>query len=271
MKKKVLSLLLTFVIILLMPAGALADGVNTIAGTTKYVGSGAPMPLFEDVDPSAWYYDAVRYVVQNGLMAGVSNKSFAPDAKMTRAMLATVFYHLDGSKKTDKSVKITGINTSAWYYDAVKWAIVNMGYSDKSVFSADDNITRQQIAATFQSYAKYKGRNTNSTSDLSVYTDASSVSEWARDAMRWAVSQGLIKGTDSSTLLPNGSVTRSQAATILMHYINGTALENRTSDYVSQFIKGNFNDFYKNCSDQLKQSISPEKCKRWNKYRTLKK
>ncbi|MDP4153517.1 MAG: S-layer homology domain-containing protein [Bacillota bacterium] len=225
------------------------------------------MPPFEDIASSAWYYNAVKYTVQNDLMAGVSDKSFAPDSAMTRTMLATVLYRLDGSKKNDKTIKYTDVDESAWYYDAVEWAATNgiaTGYSD-SVFGVDDNVTRQQMAAMFQRYAKYKGRNTDNVADLSIYADASSVADWARGAISWSICCGLINGTDSSSILPESFATRAQVATILTRYINGSTLEKRTSDYISQFIKGNFNDFYKDSSNQLQQSITQDKLLQgWN-------
>lgn len=268
MKKKLLSLLLTFVLTLLLPpAGALAESVAVPVGTTKDAGSKVPILSFEDVASDAWYYDAVQYTLQNGLMAGMSGKKFEPDATMPRAMLATVLYRLDGSKKTDNPVKFTDIDASAWYYDAVEWAAANgiaTGYGD-SIFGADDNTTRQQMAVMFQRYAKYKGRNTDITADLSAYTDASAVADWARDEISWAISEGLITGTDSSTLSPGDPATRAQAAAVLMRYINGAVLEKRTSDYVSQFIKSNFSDFYGACGDQLRQGITQDELlKGWN-------
>ncbi len=268
MKKKALSLLLTLVLVMsLLPAGALAEGAAALAGTAKNAGSEVSMPSFKDVASGAWYFDAVQYAAQNGLMTGVSDKSFAPDATMTRAMLSTVLYRLDGSKKTDKFVKFNDVATSAWYYDAVEWAAANgidMGCSD-SVFGADDNVTRQQMAVIFQRYAKYKGRNTDITADLSAYTDTSAVAGWAHGAISWATSGGLITGTDSSTLLPEGFATRAQAATILMRYIKGTALEKHTSDYACQFIKGNFNDFYEDCDEQLQRNNTQDKLlEGWN-------
>ena len=258
MKKKVLSVLLSFVLALsLLPAGALAAGVTAPVGTTNDAGSVVPTPPFEDVDADTWYYDAVQYAVQNSLMTGVSDKSFAPDATMTRAMLISVLYRLDGSQKTDKPVKFTDVAETATYCNAA-------GYNG-STFGPDDNVTREQTAVMFQHYANYKGRNTNGSADLSVYTDAAAVADWARGAINWAIYDGLFTGTDGSALLPEGSATRAQTATILMRYMNGAALERRTSDYISQFIKGDFSEFYKDCSDQVRQSITQDALlKGWN-------
>lgn len=253
MKKKALSVLLALVLITsLLSTGALAEG--TTAPIAKAV------PSFDDVASGAWYYGAVRYAVQNGFMEGVSDKIFAPDAAMTRAALVTALYRLDGPKKTDTPITFSDVAASAPYGDAVKWAAASgiaAGYGD-GTFGVKDSVTRQQMAAMLQRYAKYKGRNIENTADLSAYADASDVADWARGAMGWAVSVGLIAGTDNSMLMPDGPATRAQTAAVLMRYINGSVLEKRASDYVSQFVKGNFSDFYKDCDAKFQQSITQD-------------
>lgn len=262
MKKKALSVLLAFILIaspLLTGALAMETAVPIVKAT----------PSFDDVVSDEWYYDAVQYAVQNGFMEGKNDKIFAPDDAMTRATLVTVLYDLDGSKKTDTPVTVTfsDVSASAPYCGAVKWAAANgiaAGYGD-GAFGVKDNATRQQMAVMFQRYAKYKGRNTGSTADLSVYADTSDIAGWARGAVSWAVSEGLIAGTNNSMLMPDGPATRAQTATVLMRYMSGVALEKRTSDYMSQFVKGNFSDFYKNCDAKLQQSITQDELvKGWN-------
>ncbi len=257
MNSKMISILLILALgLALLPVGVAAEEAAAPIGTS-----------FEDIASSAWYYDAVQYTVQKGLMAGVSDKSFAPDAAMTRAMLATVLYRLDGSRNTGKPVEFTDVAASAWYYDAVGWAEANgiaTGYGG-NVFGPDDIVTRQQMAVMFQNYAQYKGRNTANIADISAYTDASLVADWARGALGWAISGGMITGTDDAELLPDSCATRAQAAAILMRYMNGADLERRTSIYVAQFIEGNFNDFYADSSEQLQKSITQDELlKGWN-------
>ncbi len=248
MKRKVSSLILALILVLsLLPAGALAES------------SDSPQS-FDDVASSEWYYSAVQYAAQNGLMTGASDKSFEPEAAMTRAMLSTVLYRMEGSKKADKLITFTDVSSSVWYCDAVNWAAANGiadGYGD-SVFGPEDNVTREQMAAIFQRYAKYKLRNTDNTADTAAYTDASQISDWAKSAMNWAIYTGLINGTDSSTLSPGDCATRAQTAAILMRYINGSTLEKRGFDYVSQFIKGDLDTFYKDSDDAFKKSITLE-------------
>ena len=257
MKRKILSALLALVLsVSLLPFGAFAAD-SSASGTVNY----------GDVKSDAWYYEAVQFSVQHGLMTGVSEANFAPDAPMTRAMLASALYCLDGSSKTDKQIKFTDVETSAQYYDAVEWAAANgiaAGYGN-SLFGASDSVTRQQLAAMLQRYAKYVARNTSGSTDLTVYSDASKVADWARSAMEWAVSGGFITGKGGSVLSPDGCATRAEAAAILMRYVKSAELEKRTSDYVSQFIKGDFGTFYKDCNDQLRQSITQDKLAQiWN-------
>lgn len=260
MKKKILSVLLAFTLmVLVLPIGALAE--------ESAVPIARAAPVFDDVKPGDWYYGAVQYAVQNGFLSGVSDKTFAPDEAMTRAAIVTALYRLDGSGKTDTSTAFSDVAVSAPYYSAVEWAAANgvaMGYGG-GAFGVRDQVTRQQVALMFQRYAKYKARDTSGTSSLSPYADASAVAKAARGAMGWAISEGLITGTGNKKLLPAASATRAQAAVILMRYTNGAALEKRTSDYVSQFVKGNFSDFYKDCGAKLQQSITQDALvKGWN-------
>lgn len=260
MKKKFLSVLLALALmVLVLPIGALAEESTVPIVETA--------PVFDDVKPGDWYYDAVQYTVQNGFLSGVSDKTFAPEDATTRAVIVTALYRFAGSKKTDSSIRFSDVAASAPYCSAVEWAAANgiaAGYGG-GVFGVNDKVTRQQAALMFQRYAKCQSRDTSGTSSLSPYTDASAVANSARDAMGWAISEGLITGTGNKMLLPAASITRAQTAVILMRYKNGATLEKRTSDYVSQFLKGNFDDFYKDCDAKLRQSITRDALvKGWN-------
>jgi dienelactone hydrolase len=257
MMKKTLAVILACVMALsLLSTAALAKGEEAPSGDAMAATS------FEDVAPGAWYYEAVQYAAQTGIMAGVNDRNFAPDALMTRAMLATLLYRLDGSKKTEKAAGFSDVPASAWFYDAVQWAAANgiAQGDDRGGFGAGEPVTRQQVAVMFHGYAKYKGRATALvTADLSAYADASEISEGARGAMKWAMSVGLFTGTGSSMLAPGQPASRAQAAAVLLRYVNGVSLEARTSDYVSQFVKGNFSEFYADAGDELRQSITLDK------------
>lgn len=186
---------------------------------------GGSHALFLDVAPGAWYYQAVEYVSREGLMAGVGASLFAPDLTTSRAMIVTILYRLEGTPQVDQASPFTDVEDSAWYAKAVTWANAQgivTGYGGGH-FGPEDTITREQMAAILYKYAQYKGQDTSKQADLSVYTDQGQVSAYARNAVSWAVAQGLISGTAPGVLSPGGSTTRAQAAVILTAFSKGLA------------------------------------------------
>lgn len=161
---------------------------------------------FVDVSKNNWYFDAVQYVLENGLMNGTSANEFSPNADTTRGMIVTILARLDG-------VDTSG--SSPWYAAGREWAM-GAGVSDGT--NMEGKITREQLAAMLYRYAKLKGYDVSASADISGYTDASSVSSWATDAMRWAVGAGLINGRTATTLAPQGNATRAEVAAILMRF-----------------------------------------------------
>lgn len=162
---------------------------------------------FTDVASGSWYYDGVKYVCDNGLMNGTSANEFNPNANTTRSMIVTILARMEG------------VNTSSgatWYAAGREWAM-GAGISDGTNMTG--KITREQLAAMLYRYAKLKGYDVSASADISGYTDASSVSSWATDAMRWAVSAGLINGRTATTLAPQGNATRAEVASILMRFM----------------------------------------------------
>jgi len=175
---------------------------------------------FNDVNTGDWYYDAVMYAVDNGLFNGVSDTEFAPNATMTRAMLVTVLWRMEGAPKA-RACEFKDVAEGAWYEEAVAWAaeesIVN-GMTETS-FAPNAAITREQMATILYRYAQYKGMSTRGNADLDDYTDADSISAYAAKAMNWAVANGLITGMTETALAPTGTATRAQVATILMRFL----------------------------------------------------
>ncbi len=174
----------------------------------------------KDVKVSDWYYESVMYVIRNGLMNGKGNGFFAPNANLTRAELVTVLYRMAGEPSVDGlEHPFADVAADTWYTDAVIWAyhegVVN-GISE-TAFAPGADITREQIAAILYRYAGAEAAE----DALAGYADADKVSDWAYDAMNWAVSVGLINGMDETTLAPQGNATRAQIATILMRYCEG--------------------------------------------------
>ena len=195
---------------------------------SKYViGYDSWKNLFNDVTKNDWFYDAVKFATQKELFNGLTQTSFAPNTAMTRTMLVTVLYRLEGKPEVKRSNTLTDVKSSEWYTDAVSWASANgivTGYGSGS-FGTNDSVTREQLAAILYRYAKYKGYNISKTAKLSAYADSTSVSDWAADAMSWANAEGLITGVTETTLAPAGSATRAQVATILMRFVEGIVVK----------------------------------------------
>lgn len=175
--------------------------------------------LFSDVHEDDWFFGAVSYVYENGMMNGTGDGCFSPALTTSRAMIVTILYRLEDSPALVPA-EFPDIQPGIWYADAVGWASssgVVSGYDDGR-FGPDDAITREQLAAILYRYAALKGMDTGATDSLSSFTDADSVSSYALDAMRWAVGNGLISGKGSGILDPRGSATRAEAAAILMRF-----------------------------------------------------
>ena len=171
---------------------------------------------FADVAEGAWYYDAVSYVYANGLMDGVSASEFAPDTTLTRAMLVTILWRMEGEPVVNYLMPFTDVDGGAWYAEAVRWAAsegIVTGVSDTS-FAPNAEITREQLAAILHRYAGEPATAAN----LSGYADGASVSAYAVDAMSWCVEHDIITGTTATTLEPQGTATRAQAAAMLMRF-----------------------------------------------------
>ena len=179
---------------------------------------------FIDVDPDSWYYGAVEYAYENGLMNGVAADQFAPQTTLTRAMMAAVLANLEnGSANTSGS--FSDVADGAWYADAVNWAaengIVN-GYED-GTFRPDTPLTREQMAAFLYNYAAYKGYDVSATNDLAQFSDAAQVSSWAADVVKWAVGADLLHGVGDDKLAPTGTATRAEVAAILANFCENVA------------------------------------------------
>ena len=179
---------------------------------------------FTDVATSSWYYSAVKYMQDKGLMAGTSTTTFSPDMTTTRAMIVTILYRMENEPAATAST-FPDVAAGQWYSNAVAWAAANgivSGY-DNGNFGPEDIITREQMAAILFRYASFKGYDVTKTADLSAFADAAQVSAYAADAMKWANAAGLISGTSATTLAPAGSATRAQAASILMRFCENVA------------------------------------------------
>ncbi len=171
---------------------------------------------YPDVSEKDWFYEAVQYVSEKGLMQGTGT-GFAPEEEVSRAMLVTVLYRLEKAEYKGESA-FEDVAKDAWYAPAVAWAsengIVN-GYSEEH-FGPEDTVTREQMAAILHRYAALKDAIKSEGADLSGYGDADKINDWALESIAWANAAGLITGHSNTTLSPGGTATRAQIATILM-------------------------------------------------------
>ncbi|WP_418401061.1 S-layer homology domain-containing protein [Anaerotignum lactatifermentans] len=176
---------------------------------------------FKDVKENDWFYEAVSYAVENGLMNGMSEDIFAPNTPLTREMLAVVLYNVEGQPEGTEANTFTDVKGDMWYTDAILWANENgivAGY-DNSAYGVGDLITREQFATILYRYAQFKGYDTTQGGmAVREFSDYENISDYARPAMAWAVNAGIMGGMDDGTLMPQGKATRAEAATMLMNF-----------------------------------------------------
>lgn len=174
---------------------------------------------FVDVTEDAWYYEAVKYVYENGLMIGTADDTFAPNSTLSRAMVAQILYNLEGQPTADGESTFTDAS-GHWAANAIAWAQetgVVSGY-ENNTFRPNRAVTREELAQMLYNYAQYKDYDLTATGDLSQFSDGDKVQDWAEEAVSWANGNGLINGHDDGTLEPGGNATRAQAASILMNF-----------------------------------------------------
>lgn len=191
------------------------DGGELIAAASGAFRSTWDNP-FRDVAPGAWYEEAVQYVYEAGLMQGTTGSTFSPDRTSNRGMIAAILYRLEGSPRAG-TPPFTDVAADSYCTDAVAWAEqqgIVRGFDD-GTFRPEGRITRQQLAAILFRYTEYRGADTADRADLSRFSDSAAVADYAREALAWAVSAGLIQGRSDGTLDPSGSATRAQTAVIL--------------------------------------------------------
>ena len=192
----------------------LLDTAHTV---TAVLGKVCPSAAFEDLGPNEWYHEAVDFVLEEGLMNGMGGAIFAPGGTMNRAQLVTILYRLAGSPQVDSESPFTDVPNGTWYTAPVIWARDNGITTGVTAteFAPDAPVAREQMVAFLARYYALRGIEI-SGGDLSGYQDADRINPYARDAFAWAVSNGIIQGVTTDTLLPYGTANRAQIATILM-------------------------------------------------------
>jgi len=175
---------------------------------------------FTDVPENAWFEKAVEYVYRNRLLLGTSETTFEPETKLNRAMLITILYRMAGSPVVEANTQFTDVPQGQWFTEAVAWGIENglvKGISETE-FGPYLPATREQTVTFLYRYAQLMGCDMEVETDLSSFTDANAISDYALEAMRWAIGNGLVVGMDKNLLVPQGTTTRAQAATLIMRF-----------------------------------------------------
>ena len=187
---------------------------------SAYFAPAASALPFNDVAYKSWYYDAVKFVYDKGIMDGVSYYKFAPDATITRGMVVTMLWRMAG-EPYEAAAGFTDVAAGRYYSTAVAWAAKNgiVEGMTSTTFAPDQAITREQLASILYRYAKWLGFS-GYGSDISGYTDAGKVSSYAYDAMSWAVRSGVVTGTSARVLDPQGTASRAAAAQMFMNFYN---------------------------------------------------
>ena len=179
-------------------------------------------------DASNWAHKGLDFCIARGLLSGTSDTTVSPNVTMNRAMLVTVLYSLEGKPEVTAENPFTDVENDRWFSKPVIWAAANgiVSGAGNGKFNPFGNVTREQIAVMLRSYARYKNFDTSASVELSPYPDAGSTSGWAKDALCWAVAEGLISGAASGGAMylnPKNNATRAQVATILMQFVTKVA------------------------------------------------
>ena len=172
---------------------------------------------YTDIKKTDWYYDAVNYASENGIMTGYSETQFAPNDKLSRAQACQVIYNIADANEQATEDIFSDVPLGQWYTNAISWSSKNgvvSGYGN-NLFGPDDTITREQMAAILY---RYVGAPSVEADNLGNYTDANQISDWATDALNWCVENKIMVGNGNGTMTPNKVITRAEVATIMMNY-----------------------------------------------------
>ncbi|MGP1441022.1 MAG: InlB B-repeat-containing protein [Anaerovoracaceae bacterium] len=204
-------------------------GTNQYGVMDEKVYSNGGMPIsstssgiFRDVSVSSWYYPAIQYIHNMGLLAGLGSTNYYPESNASRAMIVALLYNNEGAPAGNYNSGFRDVNSGGIYANAVNWAAARgivKGITDTN-FEPESSVTREQLATIMYRYARLTGRNVGNTSGnkVSSYKDANQISNYAETAMNWACNNGLIEGRSPNTLVPDGTTTRAELAAIMMRF-----------------------------------------------------
>jgi len=179
---------------------------------------------FSDVHQDRWYAPGANFVAERGIMDGVGGNQFAPNANLSRAMLATILHRMHGRPAPQQANLFVDVADNTWYTDAIRWAReqgIVQGTSP-TTFAPHNNVTRQELVTMFHRYVDHVGGDTNVTPNFNLnhFTDRDQIASWANEPVRWAVHHRIMMGDTDTTLNPRGHTARAQAATLIMRIVN---------------------------------------------------
>ncbi len=178
---------------------------------------------YEDVNEGQWFYDAALYNYYNGLMDGVETGKFGPNLSVTRAMMVTILWRMEGRPVVNYAMSFEDVAEGAWYTEAVRWAAANgiVNGVSETRFAPNDPITREQMAAILYRYAKYCGIDVSVGEDTNIlsYKDFDEISEYAIPAFQWACGSGVMSGRADGFLQPKAGATRAEVAQLIMNFL----------------------------------------------------
>ena len=205
-------------------------GKRFLEVTTTHLSTFVVLPVevvdmpFTDVKEEDWFYGAVVYAYQNSILTGTGETTFSPNGPMTRSMLVTALWRLEGEPEASGASGFPDVKPDAWYAEAVDWASQTGLVSGTGAgFDPEGSVTREQIASILYRYAKLKGWDVSKTASLQDFADGADTSAWATRAMEWAYAEKLITGKDGNRLDPQGQATRAEVAAILMRLLESKA------------------------------------------------
>ena len=180
-------------------------------------------PAYEDID-GHWASGDVTFAAGRGLLTGTAEDQFSPDMTMTRGMLIAVLHRLAGSPQAvSEGIAFTDISADSYYADAVAWAVEAGILSDQAaILSPEQPVTRQETAVLWQSFARYMGIDLPKAYDAAIFADDAAITGWARDAVRDMQMAGVMSGRADGSFIPQGTLTRAEAAAVLHRFITAT-------------------------------------------------
>ena len=179
---------------------------------------------FTDVKQDDWFYNDVMFVSDKKIMTGTGENEFSPHATLNRAMMITILYRISGDTSVYEKNIFNDVEKNSWYENAVKWGYENkiVSGTGETTFAPMDNLTREQLCVMLYNYTKHVGVKTEFAT-LSSFADNETVSDWARDAVAWAVQEKIITGKGNNTLAPGDSASRAEAAAVIRRYAEKVA------------------------------------------------